>query len=289
MMKKKQQQFKLQNILLAILILLIILVTESVIMPSETDGLYVHFIDVGQADCSLLICGDEAMLIDGGNAADSDLVYAYLERRNIDHLKYIVNTHAHEDHVGGLSGALNYATVDYALCPVTSHDTKVFNNFVYYLAQQGKKITVPNPGDTFTIGEAQVTVLGPLKKYDETNNTSIILRVVYGHTSFLFTGDAEQPVEKDLLNSGQLLRSTVFQAGHHGSQTSNSEDFLAAVAPEYVVISCGANNSYGHPDPEVLDRLADAGIETYRTDLQGTIIATSDGETISFKTEKRRR
>ena len=290
-LRRKKQLSKLQITVSVLFVLLAALLAAigpgSVIMPSQTDGLYVHFIDVGQADCSLLLCGDEAMLIDGGNAADSDLVYAYLEKRRIKHLKYIVNTHAHEDHVGGLSGALNYAQVDYALCPVTKYDTKVFANFVYYLAQQGKQITVPSPGDTFTIGEAQVAVLGPLQNYEETNNTSIVLRVVYGQTSFLFTGDAETAAENDLLDSGQPLRSTVLKVGHHGSNSSSSADFLAAVAPQYAVISCETNNSYGHPHQEVLDRLNDIGAEIYRTDKQGTIIAKSDGETVTFTTEKK--
>jgi len=255
---------------------------EPVNMPVHTDGLAVHFIDVGQADCALLLCGDEAMLIDGGNVADSDLIYAYLQKYNINHLKYIVDTHAHEDHVGGLAGALNEATIDYALAPVTEYDSKAFRDFVKYVEAQNKSITIPNPGDKLTLGEADITVLAPLDDYEDTNNTSIVLRVVYGETSFLFTGDAEAQSEQDMLNSGRKLQSTVLKVGHHGSSTSTCDDFLRVVDPEYAVISCETDNSYGHPHQETMVKLHDAGVAVYRTDLQGTIIAQSDGQTVTF-------
>ena len=141
----------------------------------EGSGLQVHFIDVGQADSALVICDGHYMLIDGGNAEDSDLVYAYLERHGAEHLDYMVASHAHEDHIGGLSGALNYASVDTALCPVTEYSSKVFQNMVSYLAKQGKELTVPEPGDQFSLGTAQVEILGPVKEYSDTNNTSIVL------------------------------------------------------------------------------------------------------------------
>ncbi len=283
----KRNQHSPQKFLPLLLILLLLYfiadyVQEPAKMPVHTDGLAVHFIDVGQADCALLLCGDEAMLIDGGNVADSDLIYAYLQKHNINHLKYIVDTHAHEDHVGGLAGALNEATIDYAFAPVTNYDSKAFRNYLKYVESQNKKITIPHPCDKLTLGEAEITVLGPLYDYEETNDTSIVLRVVYGKTSFLFTGDAETEAEEDMLAAGRNLQSTVLKVGHHGSSTSSSDDFLAAVNPEYAVISCETGNSYGHPHQETMQKLHKAGIAVYRTDLQGTIIAQSDGETITF-------
>ena len=254
--------------------------------PPEGSSFEVHFIDVGQADSALIICDGHYMLIDGGNADDSDLVYAYLERHGGEHLDYMVATHAHEDHIGGLSGALNYAKVDVAYCPVTEHDTKVFQNMVRYLGEQGKSLTVPEPGDKFRLGSAQVEILGPVEKYSDTNNTSIVLRVDYGETSFLFTGDMETNAEKDLVESGADLRATVLKAGHHGSDTSSSYVFLREVMPEYVVISVGEGNSYGHPSNEILSRYRDLGAEVYRTDMQGHIIASSDGKAVTFRTEK---
>ena len=187
--------------------------------PAEGSSLQVHFIDVGQADAALVICDGHYMLIDGGNAEDSDLVYSYLERHGAKNLDYMVASHAHEDHIGGLSGALNYAKVDTALCPVTEYSSKVFQNMVKYLEQQGKSLTVPAPGDKFDLGSARVEILGPVQEYDDTNNTSIVLRIDYGETSFLFTGDMETGAEKDLLESGADVRATVLKAGHHGSDT----------------------------------------------------------------------
>ncbi len=164
--------------------------------PAAGGSLEVHFIDVGQADAALVICDGHYMLIDGGNAEDSGLVYAYLKEHGAEHLDYMVATHAHEDHVGGLSGALNYASVDAALCPVRSYDSKGFQNMVKYLEKQGKSIAVPRPGDSFDLGSARVEILGPVQEYDDANNTSIVLRIDCGETSFLFTGDMETGAEE---------------------------------------------------------------------------------------------
>lgn len=256
--------------------------------PEVPDGssFEVHFIDVGQADCALVSCDGAYMLIDGGNAEDSDLVYSYLKTNGITHLDYMVATHAHEDHIGGLSGAAYAATVGTALSPVTQGDTKVFKNLVKSLDQQGVALTVPSPGDTFSLGSAQVEILGPLKEYEEVNDTSIVLSIDYGETSFLFTGDMESSAEGDLLESGVDLSATVLKVGHHGSSSSTSYRFLREVLPQYAVISVGKDNSYGHPTEAVLSRLEDAEVVIYRTDLHGTIIARSDGTTVTFTTEK---
>lgn len=254
--------------------------------PAEGGSFQVHFIDVGQADAALVICDGHYMLIDGGNAEDSDLVYSYLERHGAKNLDYMVASHAHEDHIGGLSGALNYAKVDTALCPVTEYSSKVFQDMVKYLGQQGKTLTVPAPGDKFDLGSARVEILGPVQEYDDTNDTSIVLRIDYGETSFLFTGDMETGAEKDLLESGADVRATVLKAGHHGSDTSTGYQFLREVSPQYTVISVGEGNKYGHPSDEVLSRFRDAGTGVYRTDMQGHIIVESDGKTVTFRTEK---
>ena len=250
------------------------------------DGLNVHFIDVGQADAALLTCGGQAMLIDGGNVDDSSLVVSYLENQGISHLDYVLCTHAHEDHVGGLSGPLNTCTVSHVLAPVTEYDSKAFEDFSKYTQAQGLSIEVPTPGDTFSLGQAQVTILGPVKEYEDTNNTSIVLRVDYGQTSFLFTGDMERQAEEDLLQAGCQLEATVLKVGHHGSDTSTSYPFLRAVMPQYAVISVGAGNSYGHPSEDTLSRLSDADVTVYRTDQQGTVVAYSDGTQVTFQTGK---
>lgn len=293
-MKRKRQKQQPGWVLIFLFIMLTLAVAYVLYSRQEQTGpspaaggsLEVHFIDVGQADSALVICDGHYMLIDGGNAGDSDLVYAYLERRGAKRLDYMVASHAHEDHIGGLSGALNYAAVDTALCPVTEYSSKVFQNMVKYLGEQGKSITVPEPGDKFDLGSARVEILGPVKTYDDTNNTSIVLRIDYGETSFLFTGDMETGAEEDLIDSGANLSATVLKAGHHGSDTSTGYRFLREVMPEYAVISVGEGNKYGHPSGEVLSRFRDAGTEVYRTDMQGHIIAKSDGNTVTFTTEK---
>lgn len=257
---------------------------QPVVIPDGT--LQIHFIDVGQADAALVICDGKTMLIDGGNKEDSNLIYSYLTRLNISYLDYVVCTHAHEDHVGGLAGALAAADAGVVMSPVTSYNSKAFSDFVQKAKDRGRELTVPKAGDVFSLGDASVTVLGPVKEYDETNDTSIVLRIVFGETSFLFTGDMESAAESDLIESGVTLKSTLLKVGHHGSGTSTSYRFLREVAPTYGVISVGKDNDYGHPTEVVLSRLRDADVILYRTDEKGDIICTSDGKNLSFTTAK---
>lgn len=249
-------------------------------------NLSVHFLDVGQADAALLLCGDEAMLIDGGNVADSSLVAAYLKEQGVTHLNYLIDTHAHEDHVGGLSGALNVCSVDTVFAPVKDYDSKAFRDFSKYVSLQKKSITIPKPGDTFSLGSAKVEVLAPQAQYQDENNSSIVVKVTHGKNSFLFTGDAERQSEQDMLAAGVDLSATVLKVGHHGSDSSTTYPFLREVMPKYAVISVGKDNSYGHPQDSVLSRLRDAGATVYRTDYQGHIVAISDQKTLRFTTEK---
>ncbi len=260
---------------------------NSPILPDDST-FSVHFIDVGQADAILVLCDGKAMLIDGGNVEDSSLLYSYLKKNQVNHLDYVISTHPHEDHVGGLSGALSYASVGVVYSSVLTYSTKAFTNFADKVAAQGKKLTVPKVGEQFTLGSAKVSILGPLKDYEEINDTSIVLRLVYGEISFLFTGDMESLAERDLVDSGAELKSTVLKVGHHGSSSSTSYRFLKAVAPQYGVISVGKDNSYEHPHQEPLSRLRDADVTLYRTDLQGDIICRSDdGKTLRFTTAKK--
>lgn len=260
---------------------------EATTPPSvpNASGFKVYFIDVGQADAALVVCDGKTMLIDGGNSADSNLIYSFLQKKGVSHLDYIIATHAHEDHVGGLSGALNYATVGTVYCPVKSYSSNAFNNFAKNVEKQGKSITVPSRGAQFSLGGASCTVLA-VNTSSDTNNSSIVLRIVYGSTSFLFTGDAEREVEQAMINRGVPLKSTVLKVGHHGSYTSTSYQFLWNVMPDYAVISCGKGNSYGHPHDEVLSRLRDADVYLFRTDLQGDITCTSNGSSVSFSVSR---
>ena len=243
----------------------------------------VHFIDVGQADAALVFSDDETMLIDGGNPQDSSLIAAYLKKYNISHLNYIVCSHAHDDHVGGLPGALSVATVDAVYAPKTENDIKAYSSFKSKVAAQGLSITNPSPGDTFQFGSSTV-LLGPVhENVSDLNDTSIVIKITYGDTSFLFTGDAERDEEQSILAQNYDLSATVLKVGHHGSGDSTTYPFLREIMPEYGIISVGENN-YGHPTEETLSRLRDADVKVYRTDMQGDIIVSSNGKTVSVKT-----
>ena len=253
---------------------------------SENSTFEIYFLDVGQGDAAVVLCDNHSMLIDGGNNKQSSLIYSFLKSHGISHLDYIVASHPDADHVGGLAGALNYATVDNAFCTETSHDTKAFNSFVKYLDAQNVSITVPSEGSEYSLGSAKFTIIGPPKGHPYSDNTSLVIRIEYGGTSFLFTGDCETEEEKAILDAGYDVKSTVLKVGHHGSNSSSCYQFIYYVEPEYAVISVGGDNSYGHPTDNVLSRLHDADVRTFRTDMQGDIHCTSDGKMISFDVEK---
>ena len=244
-----------------------------------------HFIDVGQALSVLVECDGQFMLYDGGNVDDGSLVVSYLQSQGVEQLEYVFCSHAHEDHVGGLAAALAYFPACHVYSPVTEASTKCFRDFVKYTQQQGLQVEVPAVGTTWPLGSASVTMLGPVTGYSDTNNTSLVLRIDYGDTSFLLTGDMEKTAETDLVNSGANLKADVLQVGHHGSSTSTGYLFLNAVLPEMGVISCGTGNKYGHPHEETLSILRDAKVDVYRTDLQGTITIGSDGQNFTVGTE----
>ena len=244
-----------------------------------------HFIDVGQALSVLVECDGQYMLYDGGNVDDGSLVVSYLQSQGVEQLEYVFCSHAHEDHVGGLAAALAYFPAYHVYSPVTEASTKCFKDFVKYTQQQGLQVEVPAVGTTWPLGGATVTMVGPVAQYSDTNDTSIVLRIEYGSTSFLLTGDMEKTAETDLVNSGVNLRADVLQVGHHGSSTSTGYLFLNSVLPEMAVISCGVNNKYGHPHEETLSILRDAKVDVYRTDLQGTITIGSDGQNFTVGTE----
>ena len=253
-------------------------------LPSGST-LEVHYIDVGQGDSILIVQGDHSMLIDAGDNSSGTKVQSYLQANNIDTLDYCVGTHPDSDHIGGLDVILYKFDCKAVWMPDCSKDTNTYRDVISAINSKNYKITNPVPGDTYPLGDARITILAPVKDYGEdANNNSIAMKIEYGENSFLFTGDCEEEAEADMLASGMDVSAQVMKAGHHGSNTSNTEEFLEAVAPEYFVISCGEGNDYGHPRAEVLNRLRAMGISVFRTDEQGTIVAVSDGEEITFNT-----
>lgn len=253
---------------------------------ASSQELTVYFLDVGQADAALVLSGGSAMLIDGGNVADSSYIVAFLRDKQIRYLDAVICTHAHEDHVGGLAAALKECSAGTIYAPVTDYDSKSFQNFCKYADKRGKSLTVPKAGDSFLLGGAMVTFLSPVAAPATTNDTSLVVRIDLDETGFLFMGDAERVAEQQLLESGARLSADVLKVGHHGSDGSSSYVFIREVMPRYAVISVEHGNRYGLPDEAVLSRLADAGSSVYRTDLCGTICCKSDGRTLTFSTER---
>lgn len=254
--------------------------------PGQTKGeLKVHFIDVGQADSILIQQGNQAMLVDGGNNGDATTIKNYINDLGITELQYFVGTHVHEDHIGSADYIINSFKVGKVYFPKQTSSTKTFQDFVTAVKNKGLKLTVPTVGESFKLGEATVTILAPNStEYKDTNDYSIVLKVTFGSNSFLLTGDAESVSEKEMISKGLNLEATVLKVGHHGSQSSSSDAFLDKVKPKYAVISVGKENSYGHPSQDVMSRLKSRNIPVYRTDEQGTIVATSNGNTVTFNT-----
>lgn len=250
---------------------------------SSVDGtLEVHYIDVGQGDATLVKCGSHAMLIDGGNNHLGTTIQLYLKKQGVEFLDYIIGTHPDADHIGGLDVIAYKYDFDTIIMPDYEKDTKTYLELIDVIRQKNKKITYPVPGTEYALGEASFTILAPNSNDygNNANNYSVALMLEYGGTRFLFTGDAEEESEAEMQENGFPLEADVYKAAHHGSSSASTEGFLEEVNPSYAVISCGEDNSYGHPHAEVLNRLHQRGIEVFRTDQQGSITAISDGENI---------
>lgn len=248
------------------------------------DTLEVHYIDVGQGDSILIRQGDQSMLLDAGNNNKGTTVWSYLLHQNVDHLTYAIGTHPDADHIGGMDVVLYKMDCDTVMLPACASDTKTYDELIGTIGQREQTVITPKQGQIYTLGKASFQILTDTDKDygDNTNDYSLAFRLTFGDTSFLFTGDAEKAAEQDMIASGLTIQSDVFKAAHHGADTANTEDFLTAVHPTYCVISCGEGNSYGHPRAGVLNQLRAMGVKVFRTDEQGTIVATSDGSTITW-------
>ena len=246
-------------------------------------NLKVHYIDVGQADSILIQQGSSSMLIDAGNNEDSNTVKNYISQQGITKLNYIVGTHPHEDHIGGLDYVINSFQVGKIYMPKATSNTKTFQDVVSAIKAKGMKATLPKVLETFKVGNATATILAPNSSgYEDLNNNSIVIRLTFGNNSFMFDGDAEDISENEMLSKGLDVSVDVLKVGHHGSNSSTSQAFLDKVNPKYAVISVGKGNSYGHPHKSTMEKLQAKGIKVYRTDEKGTIVATSNGNDITF-------
>lgn len=245
--------------------------------------LKVHFIDVGQADCILIQAGEKNMLIDAGNNEDAEIVVAYLKEHGVKKLDYVIGTHGHEDHIGSLDEVIYQFEIGELFLPRQSYDSKSYRDVLKAVKVIGIGITVPSFQDVRSLGEARFIFVTPDAKedYEDVNDSSLGIRITNGAHSFLMCGDISKEMEKRLIRSRIYLQSDVLKLNHHGSSDTSSEAFLKAVAPRYAVISCEANNEFGHPHESTMKKLRELGMELFRTDQQGTIIFSSNGKQLT--------
>jgi beta-lactamase superfamily II metal-dependent hydrolase len=256
----------------------------------ELDGLKVHFIDVGQAKSILVQAEDANILIDAGENDQGELVLSYLRRQGVQKLDLLIGTHPNSDHIGGMDTVIQELDIGGIIMPEIPGEivptTKTYTDVLLAIARRGYQITPATPGDAYGLGGAELTILAPAGEYGDLNNLSVASRLTYGGVSFLFTGDMEAEAEGDVAAAGRNLRCDVLDVSHHGSNTSTTGELLDAAAPAYAVVSCGLDNSYGHPHREVVERVRERDIRILRTDLNGNITLISDGESIGVEVEK---
>ncbi len=242
----------------------------------------VHFIDVGQGDSTLITCDGHAMLIDAGDYSKGTAIQNYLQKQKVTKLDYLILTHPDSDHIGGAPVIITKFEIDKVFVSNYEKDNKTYLKLIQALDNKRLKYTTPKVGTQYTLGTAKITILAPNGEYDNPNDASVALMIQNGENKFLFTGDAGEDAERDMLETDIGLSADVLKAGHHGSRTSTSGKFFEAVSPSCAVISCGEDNSYGHPHAETLNTFRMNGVKVYRTDEDGTIVAVSDGKKVTF-------
>lgn len=255
---------------------------------SLSEPLQVHYLDVGQGDSILIQYQTHSALIDAGENGMGEQIAAYLKKQGITQLDYVIATHPHSDHIGGMDEVLEQIPVRELFMMRFSESmtptTKSYTSLLYAIYDHHVQLTEPQNGQVLKLGDAKITLLVPKAEYESMNNMSIVARLDYDNASFLFTGDAEKEREKELLRLQTNLNADVLKVGHHGSSTSSSKEFIQAVSPKYAVISCGKNNDYGHPNKRTLQILSE--IQLYRTDYSGTVVIASDGKHYTIREEK---
>lgn len=258
--------------------------------PDNASSLQVHYIDVGQGDCSLVVCDGQTLLIDAGENGHETDVINYLRSLGIEKLDYIIATHPHSDHIGGMAEVIEEFGMDNIIMPKLTKEqtpsTKTYTKMLEAIQTSDAKVISAKPGSSYALGTAVIDILGPVTDdAEDLNSMSVVAKVTHGENSFMFTGDAETDEEKEIIETGADLDVDVLKMAHHGSNTSSHKDFLAEATPEVCVIMCGENNDYGHPHKEPLERVKKYTDEIYRTDICGDIIISSDGENLDIEYE----
>lgn len=297
-MNKQQKKTVIRQLLMPVILIIAALLYQPVkgfldpdpaMETITTDGsrLEVSYLDVGQGDATLITKGNFHMLIDAGKNEKGDTVVQYLKDAGVDKLDILVGTHPDSDHIGGLDCVIDAIAVDTLYMPDTEKDTKTYRDVKTSMKRKNLSAGMPEIGKEYTYdGNVLVRFLAPAKKYADANDNSLVVQLAYGKNRFLFMGDAEEEVEKDILATGYDLECDVLKLGHHGSYTATSSAFLQKADPVYGVISCGKGNSYGHPHAETLAKLEDEDVQVYRTDRMGTVRAVSDGKNVTLSASK---
>lgn len=255
---------------------------------NENKNVKIHYIDVGQGDSTLIQVRDKNILIDAGPRSSAEDLVKYLKDINIQKLDYVIATHPHEDHIGGMVSIIKTFKIGEFYAPKKTATTKTFENMIKELQNKKLKIQVAKAGNEISLNSnSKLEFLAPNNSdYEEINDYSAVTKLTYENNSFIFMGDAERLSEKEILQKGSNVKAQVIKLGHHGSSTSSSKEFLDKVDPKYAIISCGKNNDYGHPHKETINELKNRNIKYFRTDTNGTIVLYSDGKNIEFKNNK---
>ena len=254
----------------------------SSVEKNNDSTMEVHFIDVGQGDATLIESDGHYMLIDAGNNDKGTALQLYLQKQGVEKLDYLVLTHSDADHIGGADVIVTKYDVDNVFFGDFEKENKTYEDLMAALEYKNLTYSTPKVGSEYVLGNAAFTIVAPNRVYEDANNSSIALVLTDGDITFLFTGDCEAEAENDILANGLNIDCDVYKLGHHGSRTSSIKAFLEAVTPTYGVISCGEGNDYGHPHAEPLNNLRSMGVQIFRTDEQGSIIAYSDGSEITW-------
>lgn len=252
---------------------------------SINEKVSVHFIDVGQGDCELVeLPENKYMLIDAGDNGAEDAIFSYLDKEGVKKIDYLVATHPHADHIGGMEEVIKKYDIGEIYMPKKESTSMTFEKMIDAIDEKNLSIHIAEAGkNIFNYSGVRADFLGPQKDYDDLNNASAVVKLKCGDKSFLFMGDAESRAELDILSGGEDVSCNVLKVGHHGSTTSSSEQFLEKTRPEYAVISCGKGNKYGHPHKETLDKLKQIHANVLRTDEMGTIIIKTDGHNLQVE------